>query len=240
MGIRFSDMESASTFQANDIVPIVSGGNNKTITGGKIKDYIMNVVQPQIDQKQDVLDGAAVTGIDFNNMTESKNYFVNCANASNCPISNASGNYGFLLVSRISDTLFLQTFYRYSSNSNPSNVRRYVRTYLNNRWYDWVSYDALDASIVRASGVPTSVTLPNITRYGNVVIIHFAGQIPAGTYTNLYNVTPTPNNQQHATLMLGSNPVLITIRTNGVVGFNNSVTVTGSPYLIGQLVYLCN
>lgn len=240
MGIRISEMEAATQMSANDIVPIVSSGENKTITGGKIKDYIMSIAQPLINQKQDILDGSIVTGIDFNKMTENKNYFVNCSNASNCPISNASGNYGFLLVSRINSASFVQIFYRYSSTINTSSCRRYVRYYINNRWYDWVSYDALDASIVRASGVPTSVTLPNITRYGNVVIIHFAGQIPAGTYTNLYNVTPTPNNQQHATLMLGSNPVLITIRTNGVVGFNNSVTVTGSPYLIGQLVYLCN
>ena len=40
MGIRISEMEEATTFGADDYVPIVTGGTNKKAIGQKIKDFI--------------------------------------------------------------------------------------------------------------------------------------------------------------------------------------------------------
>lgn len=40
MGIRISEMEEATTFGADDYVPIVSSGTNKKALGQKIKDFI--------------------------------------------------------------------------------------------------------------------------------------------------------------------------------------------------------
>lgn len=40
MGIRISEMEEATTFGADDYVPIVTNGTNKKALGAKIKDFI--------------------------------------------------------------------------------------------------------------------------------------------------------------------------------------------------------
>lgn len=40
MGIRISEMEEATTFGADDYVPIVTSGTNKKALGAKIKDFI--------------------------------------------------------------------------------------------------------------------------------------------------------------------------------------------------------
>ena len=40
MGIRISEMEEATTFGADDYVPIVTSGTNKKALGQKIKDFI--------------------------------------------------------------------------------------------------------------------------------------------------------------------------------------------------------
>lgn len=40
MGIRISEMEEATTFTADDYVPIVTNGTNKKALGAKIKDFI--------------------------------------------------------------------------------------------------------------------------------------------------------------------------------------------------------
>ena len=40
MGIRISEMEEATTFGADDYVPIVTSGTNKKALGSKIKDFI--------------------------------------------------------------------------------------------------------------------------------------------------------------------------------------------------------
>lgn len=42
MGIRISEMEEATSFGADDIVPIVRSNSNKKITGSKLKDFFAN------------------------------------------------------------------------------------------------------------------------------------------------------------------------------------------------------
>lgn len=95
------------------------------------------------------------------------------------------------------------------------------------------------ASIIRASGVSSNVPIPDIVRQGNVVIIHFAHQFQAGTYYNLYKVSPLPIGNQHAMLDLGGqNRTIIALLSDGTMRFNVSTTLSTTQYVIGQLVYL--
>lgn len=141
-----------------------------------------------------------------------------------------SASYGYLEV-----VGNLQKFYPYVPSGRAD---IYVRMFINNTWNAWKRTSSLsDASITRASGVSSSVQLPGITRRGNVVIIHFATMLPAGTYYNLYKVSPVPTEQQHCIVSFnGSNSM--TILSDGTVRFSNSVTTNSSQYIIGQLVYL--
>ncbi len=56
MGIRISEMEEATTFGANDVVPIVSSGSNKKITGTKIKNFVVNNTPIVISDEADSID----------------------------------------------------------------------------------------------------------------------------------------------------------------------------------------
>lgn len=99
---------------------------------------------------------------------------------------------------------------------------------------------ATSTNITRYSGVSSSVPLPAVSRRGKLVIIHFAHQLPAGTYTNLWNVTPTPASQQHAIVALGNSWTIMSVTNTGVVKFNNSVTLNSDQYVIGQIIYNTN
>lgn len=100
--------------------------------------------------------------------------------------------------------------------------------------------NATSTSISRYTGVSTSVPLPAVSRRGKIVIIHFAHLLPAGTYLNIWNVSPTPASQQHAIVSLGSDMRIITVLNTGVVKFNNSITINNDSYVIGQIVYNTN
>lgn len=143
-----------------------------------------------------------------------------------------SGSYGYLEV-----VGNLQKFYPYVS-SGLADI--YVRMYINNTWNAWKRVSSLsDASISRASGVSSNVPIPDIVRQGNVVIIHFAHQFQAGTYYNLYKVSPLPIGNQHAMLDLGGqNRTIIALLSDGTMRFNVSTTLSTTQYVIGQLVYL--
>ena len=95
-------------------------------------------------------------------------------------------------------------------------------------------------SLTLQSGAPSNTPLAQITRRNNTVIIHFANEFPAGTYYQLYNITPAPASNQHALVDIGGDKDLVTILTNGTVRFNNSKTLASSKYVIGQIVYLTN
>lgn len=99
---------------------------------------------------------------------------------------------------------------------------------------------ATSTNITRYSGVSSSVPLPAISRRGNIVIIHFAHQLPAGTYLNIWNVTPAPASQQHALVAIGNSWTIVAVTNTGVVKFNNSVTINSDQYIIGQIIYNIN
>ena len=161
-------------------------------------------------------------GNDYNGL-----YWMSKTNWSDMP----QGSYGYLEVCGN-----LQKFYPYGGTGL---AELYIRMYANSAWNTWKRVQSTsNASITRQSGVSSTTPIPTITRRGNVVIIHFAQQFPAGTYYQLYNVTPLPIGSQHAMLYMGGNKDLITLLTDGTMRFNNSKTFSSSTYVIGQLVYL--
>lgn len=259
MGIRISEMEEATTFGADDYVPIVSNGTNKKALGTKIKDFMANYF---VKKTGDTFPASSVT---FDNTTSGLNatdaqgaidevnearyqiksyntsisvdimygndysgvYWMAKTNWGEMP----SGSYGYLEV-----VGNLQKFYPYALNGRAD---IYVRMFINNAWNTWKRVSSLsDASITRQSGVSSNVPIPQITRRGNVVIIHFAQQFPAGTYYQLYDVSPLPNSPQHAIVMIGDRQDLIAVLSDGKLRFNKSQTISATTYIIGQIVYL--
>ena len=161
-------------------------------------------------------------GNDYNGL-----YWMNITSWSDMP----QGSYGYLEVCGN-----LQKFYPYGSSGV---AELYVRIYANNTWNSWKRVQSTSSSsITRQSGVSSSTPIPTSTRRGNVVIIHFAQQFPAGTYYELYDVSPKPISSEHAIVDIGSNKNVIYISNDGKLRFNNSITLSSAQYVIGQLVYL--
>lgn len=263
MGIRISEMEEAATFGADDYVPIVTSGTNKKALGSKIKAFIKGgfaAARAVVTDAEGNLSTSNVTSAELSNLSgidrNINGYLTNKAftsgmvvdNLHSTPSSNQDyngiywvaktqwsdmpkGTYGFLEVNG-----GLQRFTPYSTSGTGE---IYVRIYANSTWTPWKRVPSLTScSITRHSGVSSSVPVPTITRRNDLVIIHFVLLIPAGTYTNLWDVTPAPTMTEHACVIVGNGQNAIKVETNGVVAFNNSTTITGSgSYLIGQLVY---
>ena len=76
-----------------------------------------------------------------------------------------------------------------------------------------------------------------IVRRGNVVIVRFESTIKAGTYTNLYNVSPVPSTKQLAVVDISGNTKTITISTSGVISFTQSTTIGSDSAIRGQIAY---
>lgn len=97
---------------------------------------------------------------------------------------------------------------------------------------------ATTATISRHPNAPASLPLADIQRYGKLVIISFVVRLEAGTYYELYNVTPVGAGQTEAVVLLGTQSNLVTVFSSGLIRFNNAVTLTQATYLIGELVYM--
>lgn len=99
-------------------------------------------------------------------------------------------------------------------------------------------------SVARGSTLPNTFPLPNVSRRGNVCVVNFAIQIPAGTYSNtttLWELSPKPIANTRCMLAFSANPNNFTnlnLLTDGTVKFNGSQTVASDSWLIGQAVYL--
>lgn len=259
MGIRISEMEEATTFGADDYVPIVTNGTNKKALGTKIKDFIANYfvkktgdtfpassvtydnttsglsaanAQSAIDEVNELSYKAKqystsvgvdnMHGNDYNGL-----YWMDKTSWSGMP----QGSYGYLEVCGN-----LQKFYPYGGTGL---AELYVRMYANAVWNSWKRVQSTsNASITRQSGVSSSVPIPDIDRRGNVVIISFAHQFPAGTYYQLYDVSPKPIRSEYAIVDHGTNTTVIDLFTNGTMRFKTSMTFTANQYVLGQLVYL--
>lgn len=85
----------------------------------------------------------------------------------------------------------------------------------------------------------SSLAGATIVRRGNVVTLEFGHQITsAGSYTNIGTVSPAPIQTLHFVVNCGSSWQLARINTNGVVSFNNALSVPANAYLIGSCTYI--
>ena len=78
----------------------------------------------------------------------------------------------------------------------------------------------------------------SVTRIGDVVIVSFEANIKAGTYTNLYNVSPVPSAKQLAVVDISGTSKLISVSTAGVIAFTEATTLAADGVIKGQLVYI--
>lgn len=97
-----------------------------------------NNVQAAVDElsseKQDSLMGGTLSGPDFNDLTENKNYTVNTTGSLNAPVT---PGYGYLEVIVVFPTIIMQRFTRFTSSGSEM-CRTYVRQYINSQWYSWI------------------------------------------------------------------------------------------------------
>lgn len=101
------------------------------------------------------------------------------------------------------------------------------------------SLNETTCSISKVSGLPADTETPLIIRRGKLVIVIFATKVKAGTYTNLWNISPAPTQNVWATVSIAGG--VNQLKTaNNMIAFNNSTTITNDTYMLGQLVYFCN
>lgn len=128
--------------------------------------------------------------------------------------------------------------------SNPSSGQ--VLSYSNGEWVNTGLNSLMPTtiSVTKGSTMPSDFPTPNVTRRGNVCIINFAIQIPAGTYANtdvLWNISPRPITNSRCMVAFSANTNNFTnlnILNDGTIKFNGAQTVSSDSWIIGQVVYL--
>lgn len=98
-------------------------------------------------------------------------------------------------------------------------------------------------SITKGASMPSDFPVPQIARRGNVVVIRFGINFPAGTYTTsdvLWNYTPAMTGLPVLTIPLyGSGQTnLFSINTNGTITINSNKTFSADIWIIGEAVFL--
>ena len=104
-----------------------------------------------------------------------------------------------------------------------------INTKLNNLEADTISVSLIE-------GI-TGVSLPAVVRRGNVAIVRFQISVPAGTYTDIWQLSVNPSMLQNTIMSLGGNIVGVKVSTDGKIGFVSSQTLNASASMIGQLVF---
>lgn len=130
--------------------------------------------------------------------------------------------------------------------SAPAANQFLVRNSANNGWKNesFSNLTPTTITVTAGSSMPSGFPTPTATRRGNVCIINFAIQIPAGTYANtdvLWNVSPLPIANSRCMVAFSANANNFTnlnILNNGTIKFNGAQTVSSDSWLIGQCVYL--
>lgn len=144
MGIRISEMEEATTFGADDYVPIVTNGTNKKALGQKIKDFIAGFFVAKDDNSR-LITSLGQTFTDCNAVMTSGMYSANMGTVSNAPAGTmVSSNGGQLIVTqRASDVRVFQTLFVYVGNGSKTEI--YVRAQNNaTSFSDWRHITAAD------------------------------------------------------------------------------------------------
>lgn len=160
MGIRISEMEEATTFGADDYVPIVTNGTNKKALGQKIKDFIAGFFVAKDDNSR-LITSLGQTFTDCNTVMTSGMYSANMGTVSNAPAGTMiSSNGGQLIVTqRASDVRVFQTLFVYVGNGSKTEI--YVRAQDNaTSFSDWRHITEADGISFDNTG--TGMTAENV------------------------------------------------------------------------------
>ena len=124
--MKISQMSQLNSLSDSDIIPVVSDGENKAVTGDKLKTYTN-------DGMQESTVGGGLTNTDLNTLTQTKNYWITTTNITNAPVN----SYGFLEVVQVSATTRLQRFTVFGIDTASTRGDTYVRFFVNSQWYGW-------------------------------------------------------------------------------------------------------
>ena len=122
---------------ANSISPTAANVSFSNTGTGMTASNVQSAIVELNDEKQDSTIGGALTGPNFNTLTENKNYWINLTGSTNGPITGGYGYLEVILVATSGNGIRMQRFTRYSS-SGTEMCRTYVRQYANNQWYSWI------------------------------------------------------------------------------------------------------
>ena len=101
----------------------------------------------------------------------------------------------------------------------------------------------INTTLSRRTGTVTTLnnsitTTPPYQYRSGIGVVHFANKLTAGTYYDLWKVSPAPNVQQHAVVMVGTNTTIVSIVADGTIRFNNSFTISVDSWMIGQIIFM--
>ena len=101
-----------------------------------------------------------------------------------------------------------------------------------------ISAEDTTYSIEVATGMPSGMPIPNVTRRGHLLVINFGIQIPAKNYgtSTMWKLTPAPLTSYYGTIRAGSSAVNIVAESTGNIKFNSPQDFGSATWLVGQLV----
>ena len=115
---------------------------------------------------------------------------------------------------------------------------------MNGVWQDWKFLSS--STTCSATSKVTGMSAPTMRRSGNTVIAEIGLQLVDGTYTGqasgtpLWEFSPKPNGGYHFICSVSGSLKVMMLHTDGKVYFNSTTQISGSPYIIGECVYLTN
>lgn len=171
--MKILDMPAAAALGSSDELTIVQSGENKKLTGEKLKSFTS-------DGMQSALSLGALANVDLDDYKENGFYWVTQTGVSNKPVS----NFGYLEVINPSTTI--QIFTAFGSNATVTRGDTYVRFYANNQWYDWVK-------IASSIPEPVKITRTNLTQGSGTSKWSFSGAPAISGYTRLV-IAANPTN----------------------------------------------
>lgn len=202
MGIRISEMEAAAQMSAEDIVPIVTNGDNKTLTGAQIKQYTAG-------DKQDSLLGGNVSAGNLNDYFTAGFYYINSTSVSNIP-TNSNGILE-VIAKQSGAALCIQ---RYSAIESNKITGIYERNYSSGAWRAWTQVSLVNAptletfdNVAVASG--THTTIGSITPAAGTYLITAGVAFPNNDTGIRRILLSRSNNSTSTPALVDTSPVLI-------------------------------
>lgn len=135
---KLDDIKTAINTISSAISPAASNVTYNNTISGLSATNVQAAIDELSGEKQDNIILGGINGPDFNNLTICGFHWISCTNSTNSPFTDPTGKYGFLENIRGSNTVLMQRFTLFKSNSSDVDYALiYVRFYANNQWYGW-------------------------------------------------------------------------------------------------------